>query len=411
MEGFFTITDLETVFRFRDRFPRTAPERIPLLSAARRVLAETITVSDDYPDFSRATMDGFAVKSAETFGASEANPVYLRLSGEIIMGGTPPGAVRKGEAMAIATGGMLPKGADSVVMREYVTEIDAETLEIVKSVAPGHNIIASGEDMPAGSTLLRQGSELRPADCGALAALGHTELPVYKRPVIGIVSTGDEIIPVDQKPQPGQIRDVNTYSLASMIKDRNWDARTYGIVEDDAESLRAVCRKALEEVDMLLVSGGSSVGARDMTIEAVKGLFDAEILVHGIAISPGKPTILARSGNIPIWGLPGQVTSAMIVFDRVVRPFIETAAGRSTAPGERDIRLSAILSRNLSSTQGRVDYIRTRLLPAREGWLAEPVLGKSGLIKTMLQADGLIEIDKNSEGLLKNSPVSVILLS
>jgi molybdopterin molybdotransferase len=182
-------------------------------------------------------------------------------------------------------------------------------------------------------------------------------------------------------------------------------------VEDDAESLRAVCRKALEEVDMLLVSGGSSVGARDMTIEAVKGLFDAEILVHGIAISPGKPTILARSGNIPIWGLPGQVTSAMIVFDRVVRPFIETAAGRSTAPGERDIRLSAILSRNLSSTQGRVDYIRTRLLPAREGWLAEPVLGKSGLIKTMLQADGLIEIDKNSEGLLKNSPVSVILLS
>ncbi len=411
MQEFFKVTPLATVFGYRHQFPATGTETLPLLQAADRVLAEDIIPETDYPEFHRATMDGYAVKAGDTFGASEANPVYLDLTGAIAMGEIPSHGLGEAAAMAISTGGMLPEGADSVVMREYVTAIDAATIEIVRSVAPWANVIAAGEDMAAGEILLPIGTRLRPQECGTLAALGHCRVRVFKKPLIGIISTGDEIVPIEASPSTAQIRDINTYTLSAMVARCGGVARPYGIIPDDARQLKNTCLDALRDMDMLLISGGSSVGTRDITIEAISALPNPEILVHGIPLSPGKPTILAKSGRMPIWGLPGQVTSAMIVMDRVVRPFIDHVAGRREDKGNREAFVPAVLSRNMASTPGRTDYVRTRLVADGDGWQAVPIIGKSGLLNTMLRADGLIEIDRNTEGLEKGMPVNVVLFT
>ena len=411
MEEFFKVTPMDKVFQYMSRFTVMGAEKIALHQANGRILAENIIPESNYPEFNRATMDGYAVKAESTFGASEANPVYLTLSGTIAMGEIPSSAIRTDETMAISTGGMLPDGSNGVVMREYVTEIDAATIEIVRSIAPWTNVIMVGEDMAAGEILLPSGTRLRPQACGTLAALGRHHLQVFKQPRIGIISTGDEIIPIERKAAIGQIRDVNTYTLSAMIENCGGIAESYGIIGDDSQRLKSACLKAMEKVDMLLLSGGSSVGTRDMTIEAITALPDAEILVHGIPLSPGKPTILARSGNTQIWGLPGQVTSAMIVFNRIVRRFIEHMAGLDNPAGISSIRIPAVLTRNIPSTPGRTDYIRTRLVADGNQYMAEPILGKSGLINTMIKADGLIEIDMNTEGLEKGAVVHVLLFT
>jgi molybdopterin molybdotransferase len=242
-----------------------------------------------------------------------------------------------------------------------------------------------------------------------LAALGRQTVTLYKKPVIGIISTGDEIVPVSEVPGPGRIRDINTYTLSGSIQKAGAKAICYGIVHDDYEALLDKSTQALAECDMVLVSGGSSVGARDFTIDVISAMKDSEILFHGISISPGKPTILAKVQNKAFWGLPGHVVSAMIVFSRIVKPFIEHACGYSHGAG-KELRETALLSRNIASAQGRLDYVRVRL--HREGGVlrAEPILGKSGLINTMVKANGLIEVDMNTEGLDKGAEVEVIPL-
>ncbi len=409
MHGFFKVTPLDTVFRHMHRFGVMDMETIPLNQANGRILAQNIIPESNYPDFNRATMDGFAVKAESTFGASEANPVYLTLTGNIDMGEIPAAAIQATETMAISTGGMLPEGANGVVMREYATEVDEITIEIVRSIAPWSNVITEGEDMAAGEIVLASGTRLRPQECGTLAALGRHRVDVFKKPRIGIISTGDEIVPVEKKPPTGKIRDVNTYTLAAMVENCGGIAKSYGIIADDADILKKTCLNALNGSDILMISGGSSVGNRDMTIEAITNLPDAEIMVHGIPLSPGKPTILARSGHIQVWGLPGQVTSTMIVFDRIVRGFIDHMAGLNPASGTTDLCVPAFLTRNISSTPGRTDYIRARLKKEGNRYLADPILGKSGLIHTMIKADGLIEIGMNTEGLEKGTLVNVIV--
>jgi molybdopterin molybdotransferase len=242
-----------------------------------------------------------------------------------------------------------------------------------------------------------------------LAALGKDTITVYKKPCIGIISTGDEVVAVHESPGPGQIRDVNTYTLSGLIEELGAQAVSFGIVGDDFEALLTKSSQALAQCDMVLVSGGSSVGARDFTIDVITALEDSEILFHGISISPGKPTILARVQNKPFWGLPGHVVSAMVVFSRIVKPFIEHVSGRADVHRKK-IRLTAKLSRNLASAQGRVDYIRTRLKQKKGVLWAEPILGKSGLISTMVKADGLIEIGMNTEGLDEGTQVEIILV-
>jgi len=409
MKEFFKVKDLETVLDYRTKFPRVEIEPVPLLETVGRVLAEDIIADDDLPDFPRAIVDGYAVQGASTFGSSEGNPAYLTVTGSIAMGESPGLTIGPGEAAQIATGGMLPLGADSVVMIEHTEAIDDTTIEVYRSVAPGQNMIAIGEDIKKQARVIKQGQTIRPQETGLLAALGKQTVAVYQKPVIGIISTGDEIIPVNETPSRGQIRDINTYTLAGLIDQAGAIAVAHGIIRDNFEKLFEKCKSALDRCHMILISGGSSVGARDFTVEVFSALPDAEILVHGISISPGKPTILAKVQNKAFWGMPGHVVSAMIVFARVVKPFIEHISGKSDGKREA-LRLQAKLSRNVASTQGRVDFIRVQLrLDGTQLW-ADPVLGKSGLISTMVKADGLIEIDINTEGLDKGAEVEVIPL-
>ncbi|MGD2098679.1 MAG: molybdopterin molybdotransferase MoeA [Desulfobacterales bacterium] len=407
MKEFFKVTDLETVLNYRSAFERVSVEKVALMDAVGRVLAEDIIAEEDLPDFPRSIVDGYALQGASTFGASDGNPAYLNITGNIAMGQSPQFEIAPGKAARIATGGMVPRGADSVVMIEHTQFIDDTTIEVYRSVAPGQNMITVGEDIKKNAAVLNRGLVIRPQEAGMLAALGNQQISVYRKPVVGIISTGDEIIPINKKPRIGQIRDINSYTLAGLIHEAGAIAMPYGIVQDDFEMLLEKCKLALDHCHMVLISGGSSVGSRDYTVDVLSALQDAKILVHGISISPGKPTILASVKNRTLWGMPGHVVSAMIVFSRVVRPFVEHLSGR-LATGDGVLRLQARLSRNVASKQGRVDFIRVRLRREAYRLWADPVLGKSGLISTMVNADGLVQIDINTEGLDKGAKVEVI---
>ena len=409
MKEFFKVTNLQRVLEYTSDFPRVETEGVPLIEATGRTLAADIFSEVDLPDFMRSTMDGYAVCASSTFGASEANPAYLTIKGNVDMGKPPDFSLGSGQAARILTGGMLPDGTDSVVMIEHTEAIDDTSIEVYRSVAPGQNILEKGEDIRKGAILVSGGKKLRAQETGLLAAFGNKTVSVYKKPVIGIISTGDEVVPIDEMPALGQIRDINTYTLTGLLKKVGAIPVAFGIVRDDFDDLFEKCTLAMAQSDMVLISGGSSVGTRDFTIEVLSALPDAAILVHGISISPGKPTILARSNNKAIWGLPGHVVSAMVVFEAVVRPFIEHIGGLS-GKYKKDIKLSALLNRNISSAQGRVDYLRVKLSEKDDILWAEPILGKSALINTMVKADGLIEIGVNTEGLDKGTEVEVIPL-
>ncbi len=410
MKSFFNVTPLERVFEYIDTFHVVGTETVALQNATGRVLASDIVADIDLPGFARSTMDGYAVRASTTFGASEGNPAYLTIRGHIAMGEIPEISIKTGEAIRIATGGMLPQGADAVVMIEHAAECDETTLEVYKSIAPGTHVLAPDEDIKRGEIQLKAGKPLRPQDTGLLAALGRSRVAVRRRPVVAVISTGDELVSIDTDPAPGQVRDINTYTLSGFVSAMGAVPEPYGIVTDDFDALLSACTRAVAESDMILVSGGSSVGMRDLTTDVIAALPDAEILVHGIPVSPGKPTILARIGGKSFWGLPGHVTSAMVIFDRVVRPFLEALSGRDLSVN-REHRIPAVLTRNLASAQGRIDFVRVRLIRQDNGYAAEPIPGKSGLIHTMIRADGLIEIDMNTEGLEKGTPVSVIPLA
>ncbi len=409
MKEFFKVTDLKQVLELAVEFPRSRTEILPLDQVLGRILAEDITAPHNLPEFSRATMDGYAVRASSTFGASESNPAFLTVNHTVGMGEAPAFSIGPGQACRISTGGMLPAGSDSVVMIEHTEALDDTTIEIYRSVAPGQHVLEAGEDFREDGKILRKGQSLRYQEIGLLAAFGKKSLPVYTRPVIGILSTGDEVVPIEQNPLPGQIRDINSYTLAGQVAAAGGIPVTYGIVRDDRDALYEKCRHALDSSDMLLISGGSSVGTRDYTIDILSELPASSILVHGISIRPGKPTILARAQNKAVWGLPGHVTSAMVVFDVVVRPFVEHVAGRSPGSSRR-WKIPARLNRNVPSALGRTDFIRVRLIHNADGIYAEPVLGKSGLINTMVKADGLIEVDRNTEGIDMDTIVDVMPL-
>ncbi len=408
MKEFFKVDTIEGVLAHVPSFTAVDTETVALADCLGRVTAEDVFSDVDIPDFNRSTMDGFAVKASSTFGASEANPAYLNVRGQIRMGERPDFSIGPGEAARIATGGMLPEGADSVVMVEHTDVLDDTTIEAYRSVAPGQHVIEKGEDIRHNQPALKAGTRIRPQEAGLLAACGRTETSVFRRPRVGIISTGDEVVPVDQVPGEGQIRDINTQTLSDQVLAAGGMPMVFGIVRDNRDDLMDKCRRALESTDMVMISGGSSVGARDFTVEVLDALPDTAILVHGISISPGKPTILARSGGKAFWGLPGHAVSAMVVFAVVVRPFLDRLCGLSQTV--RRFPVQAVLSRNLASAQGRVDYVRVRLVEVDGQPVAEPVLGKSGLINTMVKADGLIAIGMNTEGLEKGTTVEVMPL-
>ncbi len=408
-KDFFRVTTLKAVLELIRTLPCVGEEVLALDRSVGRILAQDVFSSIDLPEFNRATMDGYAVQARSTFGTSESMPALFAVVGSVEMGEVPTVSVKAGEAVRIATGGMVPDGADSVVMVEHTQALDAHTVEVFKSAAPLQHVMEVGEDIRKGEKILVMGSRIRPQEMGVLAALGQAHVPVYKQPVLAIISSGDEIVPVDQTPDLSQLRDVNAHSLAGLISLSGGIPLYLGIGKDDFDELDRLCRQALAQADMVLISGGSSVGSRDFTLEVLQGLPDAEILVHGVSISPGKPTILARSGEKPVWGLPGQITSAMVVFHVLVRPALERISGLSESELGKSRQVPAVLSRNLASVQGRDDHVRVKLVRQGERLYAEPILGKSGLIHTMVKADGLIRIDRDSEGLDKGAPVEVML--
>jgi len=408
MKEFFKVTDIESVLALHTRFERVQTLPVALEAALGRVLAEDFIAARDLPGFDRSTMDGYAVRAASTYGVSESSPAYLTIVGSVRMGKTPDHVVGLGQASRIATGGMLPQGADSVVMLEHAGAIDPTTIEVYRSVAPGQHVVARDEDAARGELLLPAGYRLRPQEIGLLAACGVPTVAVFERPRVGIVSSGDEVVPVHSEPVPGQVRDVNAHTLAALVRQAGARPISYGIVQDHYDDLLAVCDRALRETDMVLVSGGSSVGTRDLTVDVLAALPQSRILVHGVSISPGKPTILAQCGPKPFWGLPGHITSAMVVFMVLVRPFLSHLGG--CAAEETPVRVRARLTRNVASAQGRVDFVRVRLENRQGEQWAEPVLGASGLIRTMVAADGLIAVDLNTEGLEQGTEVDVHLM-
>ncbi|MGE5310436.1 MAG: gephyrin-like molybdotransferase Glp [Nitrospirota bacterium] len=404
---FFEVKTREQVWAEYHRFAPVGLEEIPLDRASNRVLGEPIVAVEDLPGFAKATVDGYAVRARDSFGASESQPALLAVVGDVGMGEVPPFEVGPGEAARIPTGGMLPAGADSVVMVEYTEELDGRSVAISRSVAPLENMIGRGDDVRAGKEVLAVGRRLRAQEIGLLAGLGRTKVMGSRRPRVAVVSSGDEIVPVDRAPGPAQLRDINSYSLAALVEECGGEPWRLGVIPDEFEALRAACEQALKEADICLISGGSSVGTRDLTLQVLGSFPDTEVLVHGVAISPGKPTILVRVGDRAFWGLPGHVASAMVVFHVLVRPFMDHRRGIAPSLGGR-WPLRARLSRNVASRQGREDFIRVRLQQHGEGLLAEPVFGESGLISTLVRADGLVRIDRHTEGVYAGELVEIL---
>ena len=406
---FFRLQTRQEVLALYARFPPVGVEEVKLAAAQGRVLASPIAAPEDVPGFLRATMDGYAVRAQDTFGASVGAPQYLEIKGEVPMGVPPGRGVGGGETLRVATGAMLPEGADAVVMIEYTAEHPDGTLEVRRAVAPGENVLKPGEDVARGEPLFPAGRRLRPQEIGLLAALGVFRLVVYQRPRVAIISSGDEIVPLDKKPRPGQVRDSNAYLAAAQVTEWGGLPLLQGIVPDDFSLLRQSLAAALDAADLILVSGGSSVGVRDLTLTAIQGLPGAEILVHGVALRPGKPTILAALGETrpkPLMGLPGHPASAAVVMDVLGRPLLMRLAGL-TGPSPWGGAVTASLSRNLAGATGREDYVRVRLRREGETLWADPILGPSGVLSPLVKSDGLVMIPLGVEGLVKGETIMV----
>lgn len=406
---FFRLKTREEVLALYQRFVPMTGEEVGLLDAAGRILAEALAAPEDVPPFPRAAMDGYAVRAQDTFGASPGLPQYLEIKGDVAMGEAPSRAVGPGEALRLPTGGMLPSGADAVVMVEYTAEHPNQTLEVRRAVAPGENILKPGEDVRRGEVLFPAGHCLRPQDIGILAALGVISIPVRRRPLTAIISSGDEIIPVSQTPGPAHVRDSNAYLVAAQVAESGGAPLLWGVIPDDYHALKSALTGALVEADLLLISGGSSVGARDLTLQAIHDLPEAEILVHGVSIRPGKPTILAAVGGKPLLGLPGHPASAAVVMHILGRPLLARLVGLPDLTTGRGGTVAAKLSRNLSGASGREDFVRVRLRQEDDILWADPILGPSGLLSPMIKSHGLVMIPLGVEGLNRGEPVMVQL--
>ncbi len=414
--------------------PTIDSESIDMIHALGRFTASDTFAPHPLPDFPRTTVDGYAVRARDTFGATDSLPAYLTLIGEVPMGDTPSFEIGTGQCALIHTGGMLPNGANAVVMIEYTQQIVGagsprpglmnETgrddlaptypeIEIFKSVADGENLIRIGEDVAQGQLVLPKGTLIRPAEVGGLMALGFTSISVAKKPRVGLISTGDEVIDPSQTPRPGQVRDINSYTLGALVEKSGGEAIRYGIFSDSFQVLKDAAANALSECDMVIITAGSSASTRDMTAEVIRTLGAPGVLVHGINTRPGKPTILGVCNGKVVIGLPGNPVSALVNGYLFVVPVIEKLLGALPKP---KATVQAKLTVNLPSQAGREDWWPVRLVPSPsergqgEGLLAEPIFGKSNLIFTLASADGLLRIHTDATGLSAGEIAEVLLI-
>ena len=406
-ELFNVLTPRAAWARFLEHFrPTVRTERIPTAGALGRVLAVTIVAPHDLPEFARSTVDGYAVAAADTYGASPGLPAFLAVIGEAPMGKAATQPVGAGEAVLVHTGGMIPHGADAVVMVEQTQRVGETAIEVFKPVAEGEAVLRVGEDVRRGDVLLEPGRRLRPQDVGGLLALGITEIVVAAPPRVAIISTGDEVVPPEATPEIGQVRDINSYTLAALAQRTGAEARIGPIVPDRRDALEAAAVAAKATADVVIFSAGSSVSYRDMTVEVIEGLGAPGVLVHGVSVKPGKPTILAVCDGVPVFGLPGNPVSAMVIFDLFVTPTIDLLLG-ATQSGRPSVQ--ARLARNVASTTGREDYVQVRLETSDGELWAVPVFGKSNLIYTLVHADGTMQVPLDSNGVAAGEWVTVTL--
>ncbi len=388
-------------------------EIIPTQDALGRVTAVRIHSPQPLPTFRRSTMDGYAVKAADTYGASGSLPAFLQVVGEVPMGQAANIALQSGQAAIVHTGGMIPETADAVVPVEHTQKIAGQSslpfeIEVMKAVAVGQNVLQIGEDVRLDAEILPAGHWLRPQDLGGLLAVGITKVAVARRPRVAILATGDEVVAPAQSPGPGQIRDINSFTTAGMVTRAGGIPVLGGIVPDNFQALQTAAQEALANADMLVMSAGSSVSVRDMTVGVIEGLGEPGVLLHGVATRPGKPTIAGVVGGKPVIGLPGNPVSAMVQFDMLGVPAIYRLQGVATMPRRGLVR--ARLSQNIASESGREDYISARLEDDGAGGLtAVPVFGKSNLIYTLVNADGLIKVPLNKAGLLAGEQIEIQL--
>jgi molybdopterin molybdotransferase len=409
------LSDLFTVVAPRDALamlldaatPIARSERLPLAAAFGRILAAAVVCDESLPAFARSLMDGFAVRSADTHGAGESSPAYLRLAGEVLMGRVPTCAVGPREAVRIHTGAMLPTGADAVVMVEETNE-HGDEVEVLAAAPAGDNVLLPGDDLRPGALALAAGSRLDVAALGGLAALGRSVVRVRARPRVAILSTGDEVVPVGERPAGAQVRDINATTVAATVEAAGGEALPRGIVPDDAAELARRAGAALDEADALVISAGSSVSHRDITAEVVARLGAPGILAHGIAIRPGKPTILAMCGGKPVIGLPGNPASAVVVAWRIVRPLVRRLAGERDVLLDGDGTIDAVLALDLPSRPGREDFVPCRLDRSSDPPRATPIYGESNLIFTLVRSDGLAIVPVDRSGLRAGERVRVV---
>jgi len=410
VKGFFKVQTPEQIYAQMGRFKPLGPEKVPVEESLHRVLSEDIVSTITLPEFTRSTVDGFALKARDTYGASEKNPAILSMIGEILMGQGSNLEVEDGQAVKVATGGMVPEGADAVEMVEYSDWIDSHTIHVFKPLSPLENLIQVGEDIKAGEVVLHRGHLIRPQDIGLLAGIGRAEVQAFLRPRVAILSSGDEIVPIEAVPKPGEVRDINRYTTVSMVKEAGGIPIFLGIARDRFDHLKEKVETGLKETDMVVITGGSSVGTLDLTVEVLQSISGAEMLAHGISIRPGKPTLLADIKGKPVLGLPGHPVSAMVIFQFFGKPILNILSGRSSECVWTRMTLKAKAVRNIPSAAGREDYVRVRL-EEKDGTLwAQPIFGKSGAISHLTKANGLIKIGIHEEGLEEGEEAEVILL-
>jgi len=382
--------------------PVTRVETISIDDAAGRVLAEDVTASLSIPSFDRAAMDGYAVKAKDTFNAGQFNPRVLKLAGEVHAGETPKQRVNTGECIQIATGAMMPTGADAVVMVED-TETENGRVRVFKSAYPGANVGKKGEDIKKGATVLRQGFVLEPGRVGVLASQGIDRVRVYEKPRVAVLPTGEEVVEVGRKLKRGQVYDINSHTISSVVRANGGVPLRVGIAGDNPDELKSAIEEALKS-DLVVLSGGSSVGERDLLIDVLQGW--GEILFHGIQVKPGKPTIFAilpvEGQGKPLMGMPGYPTSCLINTYLFILPAVRKMAHLPPRKGET---VSARLSRRVPGSVGRRQFLTVKIV----GDEAVPVFKESGAITSVAEADGYIEIAQNIDLLEKGEPVTVTL--
>ncbi len=415
--GVVTREEVLQILDARFGIPLLSSEEIFLSNALGRILSGDIASPEDLPEFDRSTMDGYAVRSADTFGAAESRPALLNVVGEILMGTVAGRGIAKGEAMKIATGGALPTGADAVVMFEHTQPVDSTSIEVVKPVAPLENVIQTGDDIRKGELILPAGRRIRPQDMAALAGIGIMRISVFEKPKVAIISTGNEIVPADTVPARGKIRDSNSYNVEGLITQAGGVPVRKGIIPDEYNRLKEMLAASIEDCRIVLMTGGSSVGAADLTAKVINDMGQPGVLVHGVSIKPGKPLIIGligtSRGQVPVFGLPGHPVAVNICFELFVKPVLGRLTGEVPHPALEGLSpfrtVTARLARSIASSPGREDHVRVTLEKKDDGLWARPVFGASGLISTLVKAVGTVVVPANKIGIESGEEVEVKL--